>query len=128
MEQHASPRREPEHLNTIAYSVEGPEQQRRLVAELAAVVERHVRHWPGFESAEFHVSTDGNRVVNHTRWADTAAYQDFAERSETGPRMRDIERAVAEVPGAVFEGFHSYRRLRTVRPEPSDRDGGPSSR
>lgn len=107
------------HINLISYEVEGPKQQERLVAALAAVVERWVRHWPGFEFADFHVSTDGRRVFNFTRWASAREYQEFVEGSEAEPRMRDIEQAASEA-GAEFLDFRGYRSARTVAPGTGD--------
>ncbi|MBF6064297.1 antibiotic biosynthesis monooxygenase [Nocardia terpenica] len=52
-----------------------PDRQRALVDLLAEATEQVIRHSPGFISANFHVSTDGVRVVNYAQWESPEAMQ-----------------------------------------------------
>ncbi|MGW8380862.1 antibiotic biosynthesis monooxygenase family protein [Streptomyces sp. ODS28] len=45
-----------------------PARQAELIAELRDFTETVVRHHPGFVSANFHASHDGERVVNYAQW------------------------------------------------------------
>lgn len=44
-----------------------PERQAELVSLLIRATEEHMRHRPGFVSANIHASRDGQRVVNYVQ-------------------------------------------------------------
>ena len=103
----------------LTFHMGGPDEQRTFLEAYRPVVTEFVRDWPGFRGATLFVSTDGRRVVNHTRWVDEAAYRDFLERSDPAPRLRAIEAALASVPGMIGPDMrvtHTYRAAIEVAP------------
>lgn len=51
-----------------------PAKSRELVALLTAVTDTVMQDVPGFISANIHLSTDGERVVNYAQWESADAY------------------------------------------------------
>lgn len=103
----------------LHFEMGGSEEQRAFLEAYRPVVEAYVSDWPGFLGATLYASTDGTRVVNHTRWVDEAAYRDYLERSEPAPRLRAIEAALASVPGLRgpdMQITHTYRPALEVAP------------
>jgi heme-degrading monooxygenase HmoA len=45
-----------------------PDRSQELTALLRISTEKVMRHLPGFQSANIHLSTDGTRVVNYAQW------------------------------------------------------------
>jgi heme-degrading monooxygenase HmoA len=52
-----------------------PERASELGEALRVATEQTVRFFPGFISANIHVSTDGTRVVNYAQWQSAEAYR-----------------------------------------------------
>lgn len=88
-----------------------PDQQQALINGVAAIVEAHFHHYPGFVSASFHASDDGRRVVNYAQWHSRGAWErTFSDSTE-------VNRAVQEVItrcGATPLGVRSFRVARVV--------------
>jgi heme-degrading monooxygenase HmoA len=68
--QHHSPYATLINVFTVA-----PDRARELVEVLQAATDEVMRHTPGFISANFHLSTDGTRVVNYAQWQSTEAFE-----------------------------------------------------
>ena len=103
----------------LHFEMGGPDEQRTFLEAYRPVVERFVSDWPGFLGATLYASTDGTRVINHTRWADEAAYVEYLKRSDPGPRLRAIEAALASVPGLRGPDMHvehTYRAALNITP------------
>ncbi|MFF7726107.1 antibiotic biosynthesis monooxygenase [Streptomyces sp. NPDC008001] len=83
----------------IDYTVDGPETQRALLKEFTEIQKSWVRFYPGYRSAQFHLSTDGTRVVNLIHWATEADYRNFVENSDTDGRLAAIRQALENLPG-----------------------------
>lgn len=101
----------------LHFHLEDPAQMGTFLDAYAPVVEDHVVGWPGFLGATLYASTDGTRVINHTRWVDEAAYLDFLERPDPAPRLAAIERALGRVPsvrGPEMTTTHTYRPARVL--------------
>ncbi|MEV4464086.1 antibiotic biosynthesis monooxygenase [Micromonospora echinofusca] len=109
----------------IDYTVDGPDTQRELVAAFADVQERWVRFYPGYQSARFHVSTDGTRVYNIVRWVSRADYDNFVATSDTEGRMAAIAEALDGLSGraeARMSGIPTYTVVREIGPGPQKTD------
>ncbi|MEU5727332.1 antibiotic biosynthesis monooxygenase [Micromonospora sp. NPDC047738] len=109
----------------IDYTVDGLGTQQELVAVFAEIQERWVRFYPGYQSARFHVSTDGTRVYNIVRWASEADYRNFVETSDTEGRMAAIRKALEGLSGKAeprMSGVPTYTVVREVGPGPQRLD------
>jgi C-6 monooxygenase len=109
----------------IDYTVDGRGTQQELVAAFAEIQERWVRFYPGYQSARFHVSTDGARVYNIVRWASEADYRNFVETSDTEGRMAAIGKALQGLSGkaeARMSEVPTYTVAREVGPGPQRLD------
>ena len=51
-----------------------PAKAQELADLLRTATDEVIRHVPGFISANIHVSSDGNRVVNYAQWASSEAH------------------------------------------------------
>lgn len=105
----------------IEYVVDGPDTQRELVDDFAEIQERWVRFYPGYRSARFHVSTDGNRVYNIVHWDSEADYQNFVTNSDTDGRMAAIADALDTLSGTAelrLAGDTTFVVAHEVRPGP----------
>jgi C-6 monooxygenase len=86
--------------------------QQAFIDAYRPVVDEHVTGWPGFLGATLYASSDGTRVINHTRWVDEAAYQHYLDVSDGDARLRAIQAAfdrVPEVAGPEMTLTHTYR-------------------
>jgi quinol monooxygenase YgiN len=63
------------HATLINVFTVEPENAAKLAGLLHEATETVMRHFPGFVSANIHVSTDGTRVVNYAQWETAEAYQ-----------------------------------------------------
>jgi C-6 monooxygenase len=109
----------------IDYTVDGPDTQRELVAAFADIQERWVGFYPGYQSARFHISTDGTRVYNIVAWASEADYRNFVENSDTEGRMAAIDKALDGLSGKAeprMSGSPTYVVVREVGPGPQKID------
>lgn len=99
--------------------------QQAFIDAYRPVVDEHVAGWPGFLGATLFTSSDGTRVINHTRWVDEAAYQHFLDVSNADERLRAIQAAFARVPGITGPDMtmtHTYTPEVTIpgtRAEPT---------
>ncbi|WP_371657973.1 antibiotic biosynthesis monooxygenase [Streptomyces sp. NBC_00280] len=62
-----------------------PEKQKELCGHLAQVTEELIQHLPGFVSASFHLSHDGEHVVNYAQWRTEADFRAM----HADPRLKD---------------------------------------
>lgn len=88
-----------------------PEAQAPLLDLLVAEVEGWVRFRPGFLSANYHVSTDGSRLLNYAQWASEGSYrQSFRDNPNSGS-LRDAIVAVPGVEGLEMVGYTLARSV-----------------
>ncbi|MGW2720265.1 antibiotic biosynthesis monooxygenase family protein [Streptomyces sp. NPDC001492] len=59
-------------VNTFTVS---PDDQEKLYRHLVDITERTIRHLPGFISANFHLSHDGNQVLNYAQWESEESFR-----------------------------------------------------
>lgn len=110
--------REDETFTQVVRFDVAPERQEALIAAIVAEVERWVRFQPGFVSATFHASLDGQHVLNYAQWASEAAFRAFTQHPES-KRLSAAIRAVG--PDAGPHGMQ-YRVVRSVdAPSPEAR-------
>ncbi|ROT32978.1 antibiotic biosynthesis monooxygenase [Micromonospora sp. HM5-17] len=107
----------------IDYPAGDPTTQEKIVATFAEIQERWVRHHPGYRSARFLASTDGERVCAIVHWAREADLRAFEESPDIDRLYADIDRALRALPGVGTPRMTRYRLLREVRPEPTERSG-----
>ncbi|MEU6770061.1 antibiotic biosynthesis monooxygenase family protein [Streptomyces sp. NPDC046759] len=62
-----------------------PGHQKELCDHLTEVTEELIRHMPGFVSAAFHLSHDGEHVVNYAQWRSQADFRAM----HADPRLRE---------------------------------------
>ncbi|MFF7891599.1 antibiotic biosynthesis monooxygenase family protein [Streptomyces sp. NPDC007907] len=96
------------HLFTLVnvFSV-APEKQRELRDHLVRVTEDLIRHMPGFVSASFHLSRDGEQVVNYAQWRSEADFRAM----HADPRLQshfDYCRSVSRPKPILCEVTHSF--------------------
>ncbi|WP_408008352.1 antibiotic biosynthesis monooxygenase family protein [Pseudalkalibacillus sp. A8] len=58
-----------------------PQQQQALIDALSKQVERHFKSYPGFVSASFHASDDGQRVINYAQWLSKESWSESFQAS-----------------------------------------------
>jgi tetracenomycin F1 monooxygenase len=58
------------------FTVSSPEDQRRMFNEIVAATGT-IREFPGFVSANVHLSYDGSRVVNYAQWCSKTQFDDM---------------------------------------------------
>lgn len=105
----------------IDYTVHGHDAQRDFVDAFAEIQERWVRFYPGYQSARFHVSTDGTRVYNIVHWASEADYRNFVETSDSAGRAAAIQEALERLSGKAeprMSGVPTYTVVREIGPGP----------
>ncbi|MGW4490809.1 antibiotic biosynthesis monooxygenase family protein [Streptomyces sp. NPDC004376] len=64
-----------------------PDRQAELADLLARATEETMRHQPGFICANFHVSQDGERVVNYAQWETEEHYRAMLANPEARVHM-----------------------------------------
>ncbi|AKH86186.1 hypothetical protein AA958_32665 [Streptomyces sp. CNQ-509] len=72
-------------------------EQKQLCDRMAQVTEELIRHLPGFVSASFHLSHDGEHVVNYAQWqseADFRSMHDDPRLAEYFAYCRSVSRPV----------------------------------
>jgi quinol monooxygenase YgiN len=92
----------------VQFSV-SPADIQALIADHGAQVEAWVRHSPGFISASYHASEDGQRMVIYAQWRSRADWEACMKRPEQSGICDAIEAAGAD----LFEA-RGYRVVRTV--------------
>lgn len=82
------------------------ETQKRLI-EIHQEQLAEVAKLPGFISASFHASTDGQRFVNYAQWESMEAFQAMLGSEEVG-KYRDQMTALAEFDAHVYDVVATY--------------------
>lgn len=78
-----------------------PERQEAALAILEGAV-APVRRMPGFISTAFHVSLDGERVVNYAQWESREAIEAMLANPECAEHIEQL-RAVSTADPRVYE-------------------------
>jgi quinol monooxygenase YgiN len=65
-----------------------PERQRPLIDLLVEATEAVMKHQPGFISANFHRSLDGQRVANYAQWRSREEYEAMLQNPQAQVHMR----------------------------------------
>jgi quinol monooxygenase YgiN len=87
-------------------------QQKAFVNAIADLVEQHIKNDTGFVSASFHVSEDGQRVINYAQWRSN---EDWSRSRASG--NDEATAAMAEVIsrcGAKTLTVEPFRVLRSI--------------
>ncbi len=100
----------------VTIQLSRPEAREPLLDLLAGEVETWVRFRPGFLSANYHVSTDGSRLVNYAQWVSEEAYrQSFRDNPNSGA----LREAITAIPGVEGLEMVGYTLARSVAAAPS---------
>jgi quinol monooxygenase YgiN len=75
-------------VTLINVSTVKPEWQQQLVDLLVEATEAVMRHQPGFISANFHRSFDGQRVTNYAQWRSREDFEAMLRNPEAQAHMR----------------------------------------
>ena len=59
-----------------------PERQKEALDILVEATDKHIRHLPGFISANFHVSDDRTRIVNYAQWETPDSWRAMLDNPE----------------------------------------------
>ena len=89
-----------------------------LLDLLSREVEQWVRYRPGFVSANYHVSTDGSRLINYAQWASEAAYRESFRSNPNAGSLRDAITAIDGVDGLEMVGYTLAKSV-VAAPEPA---------
>jgi C-6 monooxygenase len=95
----------------LHFQVRDHATQQAFIDAYRPVIDQHVQGWAGFLGATLYASTDGTRVINHTRWVDEATYQHYLDASDSDARLQAIQAAfdrVPEVAGPEMTMVHTY--------------------
>ncbi|MCS0637459.1 antibiotic biosynthesis monooxygenase [Streptomyces sp. LP05-1] len=79
-----------------------PERQRELVALLAHATESTMKRQPGFICANFHLSSDGERVVNYAQWETEDHYRAMLANPEARVHMDQAATIATDVQPRLF--------------------------
>ena len=94
-------------INT--FTVE-PERADELVAELSRATAEHMRHRPGFVSANLHVSRDRRRVANYAQWRSQADL----DAMMADPEARAHMGKAAKITTSFDPGYYALRESITA--------------
>lgn len=87
-----------------------PETQQQLLELLhAATVDGASKH-PGFVSANFHLSTDGLRIVNYAQWESVEAFESYRADPSRRPAVDEILSVALSADPHVYSVASSYTR------------------
>ncbi|MFE0379987.1 antibiotic biosynthesis monooxygenase [Streptomyces inhibens] len=95
--------RRPALLVTPAFATAGADAQRALADTVVDLLTRE--QVPGLLGAHFHLSQDGERVLNVAEWTDTSAWREFVDRGASA-RLRaavDALKGVTPAPAVPAE-------------------------
>jgi quinol monooxygenase YgiN len=68
-----------------------PDTQQQVVELLIAATEQ-ISKMPGFRSANFHCSTDGQRVVNYAQWTNAESMRSMLEDPDCKRHVEEVAR------------------------------------
>ncbi|MEU6866263.1 antibiotic biosynthesis monooxygenase family protein [Streptomyces sp. NPDC046876] len=87
-----------------------PERQQELVALLAHATETTMKHQPGFICANFHISQDGERVINYAQWESERHYRAMLANPEARVHMDQAAAIATDVQPRLFEVRSTHSR------------------
>ncbi|UKY52639.1 antibiotic biosynthesis monooxygenase [Streptomyces inhibens] len=90
--------RRPALLVTPAFATAGADAQRALADTVVDLLTRE--QVPGLLGAHFHLSQDGERVLNVAEWTDTSAWREFVDHGASARLLRAAVDALAGVTPA----------------------------
>lgn len=101
----------PASFVVATFDVDGPDPQERIVASIAgALATAPPGQHPGMISANFHLSTDGTRVINYAEWTSDEAHVAFLDGATRAATLR----ATHDTPGVRPIGFKRYHLLHSL--------------
>ncbi|HKM62041.1 MAG TPA: antibiotic biosynthesis monooxygenase family protein [Acidisphaera sp.] len=92
----------------VQYAV-APADIQALITDMAAQVEAWICRCPGFISASFHASEDGQRMVNYAQWRSRADWEAFMKR----PEQRGLRDAITAADADMCDA-RGYSVVRSV--------------
>jgi C-6 monooxygenase len=101
----------------VTISISNPDAHTPLLDLLSSEVEQWVRYRPGFLSANYHVSTDGARIVNYAQWASEEAYRDSFRSNPNAGSLREAITAIDGVDGLEMVAYTLAKSV-VAAPEP----------
>ena len=88
-----------------------PEKQQQLLDMLLEATEEHIRHLPGFVSANFHKSADGTRIVNYGHWEKAEDWYAMQADPVASQHIADIKDLLVKAPDYdLYEVVATYSR------------------
>lgn len=87
-----------------------PERQGELIDLLARATEETMKHRPGFLHANFHASSDGERVVNYAQWETEEHYRAMLADPEARVHMDQAAKIATDVQPRLFEVRSAHSR------------------
>ncbi|MEU6486520.1 antibiotic biosynthesis monooxygenase family protein [Streptomyces sp. NPDC046887] len=85
-----------------------PDRRQELLDLLGRATEETMRHQPGFLRANFHVSLDGERVVNYAQWETEEHYRAMLENPEARVHMDQAAKIATDVQPRLFRVVSSH--------------------
>ncbi|MET9087887.1 antibiotic biosynthesis monooxygenase family protein [Streptomyces sp. NPDC004237] len=79
-----------------------PDRQAELIALLARATEETMKRQPGFISANFHASQDGERVINYAQWESEEHYRAMLANPEARVHMDQAAIIATDVQPRLF--------------------------
>ncbi len=87
-----------------------PERQQELVDLLARATETTMKHQPGFICANFHLSQDGERVINYAQWESEEHYWAMRANPEAQVHMDEAAAIATDVQPRLFRVQSTHAR------------------
>jgi heme-degrading monooxygenase HmoA len=84
-----------------------PETQQQVLDILLDTTERHIRHLPGFISANFHKSPDGTNVVNYAQWRSSDDWKRMLADPDASEHIGQVE-AIAQANYNLYEVVETF--------------------
>jgi hypothetical protein len=95
-----------------------PENQHALLAQLRRETEEVVGKLDGFVSANFHLSTDGRRVLNYAQWTHLDAFNAMMAGEEGRKMILAVHEHTQSIDIHMYEVAAQYEAQYAVEPDP----------
>ncbi|MFI2765093.1 antibiotic biosynthesis monooxygenase family protein [Streptomyces echinatus] len=86
-----------------------PDRQTELIDLLAQATEETMKHQPGFISANFHASLDGERIINYAQWESEEHYRAMLTKPEAWVHMDKATTIASDVQPRLYRVASSHR-------------------
>ena len=87
-----------------------PEHQLALLEQLKEITENVMSTYPGYISANLHLSDDGKTVTNYAQWASFQDYQNVLQDTKALERMKHAAAFAIDFKPAVYTEIWTHKK------------------